>query len=394
LVVVAAVCAEEGADDASLAAALAATRPIADLRLRYEHVDQDGLPRDAVAETLRSRLGFETGKLRSWSLLGEAELVWPADGHGYDSTLNGETGRPVVADPRSHEVNRLQLSGNVGADTSLVIGRQRILYDDHRFVGNVGWRQNEQTFDAVRVVYRPREDVTADFAYINQVNRVFGEDSPVGRFHGDSFVANVAYAAGWGKLTGVATVLDLDEAPADSATTLGVRYAGERAVGEGRIAALATVATQAERGANPLEYREELVAAEVVASRGHWSAGAGIELLGGDGTKGFSTPLATLHRFQGWADKFLATPPDGIDDRYVTLAYTRKPLGPFSSVAAQAVWHRLRAERGPVGYGDELDLQLQATWQRFVAMIKYADYDADQFSTDTRKLWLQLEYVR
>ena len=38
----------------------------------------------------------------------------------------------------------------------------------------------------------------------------------------------------------------------------------------------------------------------------------------------FQTLLATLHKFQGWADKFLTTPPNGIRDLYGSAGYTLK----------------------------------------------------------------------
>ena len=40
-------------------------------------------------------------------------------------------------------------------------------------------------------------------------------------------------------------------------------------------------------------------------------------MLASDNSQGFRTPLATLHAFNGWADLFLDTPPDGLSDIYV-----------------------------------------------------------------------------
>ena len=132
---------------------------ILDARLRYEHVDQQPFAQDADALTLRARLGFETGKAWNTSLLVEGEAVVPLDSH-YNSTTNGHVQYPVVADPEGYELNRLQLTNTSIDATTLTIGRQRITLDDHRFVGNVGWRQNEQTFDALRVgqPHRDRAD--------------------------------------------------------------------------------------------------------------------------------------------------------------------------------------------------------------------------------------------
>ena len=50
----------------------------------------------------------------------------------------------------------------------------------------------------------------------------------------------------------------------------------------------------------------------------------GIEYLEGNGTIGFSTPLATLHKFQGFADVFLTTPASGITDAYGKLGYCQE----------------------------------------------------------------------
>jgi hypothetical protein len=47
----------------------------------------------------------------------------------------------------------------------------------------------------------------------------------------------------------------------------------------------------------------------------------GYEVLEGNGTIGFATPLATLHAFNGWADMFLTTPANGLKDFYLKAAY-------------------------------------------------------------------------
>src|SRR5688500_4664519 len=113
------------------------SKPIIDLRLRSEGVDQAGMAEDAEAITLRGRLGFETGKAWNTTFLAEGDLLWPFATH-YNSTVNGKTGYPVVADAETYEVNRLQLTNTSIADTAITLGRQRINLDDQRFVGNVG----------------------------------------------------------------------------------------------------------------------------------------------------------------------------------------------------------------------------------------------------------------
>lgn len=386
------------ADSGPLAGAIGESKLILDTRLRLEDVDQDPMTQDAEALTLRARLGFETGKAWNTSLLAEGEFVWPLKSD-YNSTTNGNTQYPTVADPESHEVNRLQLTNTSLPQTTVTLGRQRINLDDQRFVGNVGWRQNEQTFDSLRIVNKSVTNLTIDVAYVDQVNRVFGKDSPQGRYNGDSFLANVGYQFPIGKLTAFGYWLEFDPiagvpaAAGDSSQTFGLRFAGDRAVGKVKLAYAASYADQQEYGENPVTFDNDYYLLELTATYRQYSLGAGIESLGGDGVKGFTTPLATLHKFQGWADKFLTTPANGIEDKYVNAGFAFKGVGPLDTLSALASYHDYDAERTSASYGSEIDVQLQAKWQRFTGLLKYADYSTDGLFTDTTKFWVQIEYV-
>lgn len=383
--------------------AFSEAKPIFDTRLRYEGVDQDPMAHEADAMTLRTRLGFETGKAWETTLLVEGELLWPLDSH-YNSTTNNETQYPVVADPESYEINRLQLVNTRIPATTVTLGRQRIALDDQRFIGNVGWRQNEQTFDALRVVNKTVANLTFDVSYVEQVNRIYGKKSNQGRFEGDSVFANVAYQFPIGKLTGYGYTLKFDRiagAPAtvrdvglrDSSETVGLRFAGERPLSKIKVAYAAAYATQEDAGGNPLNFDNDYYLAELTGTYRQYSLGVGVEVLEGNGVKGFTTPLATMHKFQGWADKFLTTPANGIDDRYVNAGVILKGVGPLDTLTAQASYHWYDAERIALDYGTEINLQVQAKWRRFLGTLKYADYRADRLMTDTDKFWVQLDYV-
>lgn len=386
-----------------LAGALGETKPIADVRLRYEFVEQEPFARDANAVTVRARVGFETGKAWNTALLVEGDAVWPLQTH-YNSTTNGNTAYPVVADPEAYELNRLQLVNTSIVDTTITLGRQRVVLDDHRFVGNVGWRQNEQTYDAVRVVNRHIPNVVIDVSYVNQVNRIFGPDGVTGpndgRFHGDTFLGNVAWQTPYGKLTAFGYLVEFDETPQparDSSQTYGLRVQGERPVSRMKLAYSASWATQAEYGDNPLEFSNDYYLAELTGTFRQYSLGAGYEVLQGNGTKGFTTPLATLHRFQGWADKFLTTPVNGIVDLYFSGGYQKKGFGPLETFSLSAVWHDFESERAGIDYGQELDIQLQGKYRRFTGTLKYADYNAAASTPlavrDTTKFWAQIDFV-
>jgi len=130
-------------------------KPIADARLRYELVDQDGLSRNAGAVTLRLRPGV-IASAGEWSALveGETNIVLVDQ---YNDGLNGRVGYPLVADPANAEINRAQIRYAGRNGLGLTAGRQRIELADQRFVGPAPWRQNEQTFDAVRLQWgKPR----------------------------------------------------------------------------------------------------------------------------------------------------------------------------------------------------------------------------------------------
>jgi hypothetical protein len=106
----------------------------------------------------------------------------------------------------------------------------------------------------------------------------------------------------------------------------------------------------------------------------------------------FETPIATGFKFQGWADKFLTTPPDGVRDLYGNLGYGWKQAGPFKALTLQAVYHRFASDRHSRLYGDEIDLLASAKLGKTSLSARYADYQADGFATDTRKFWLQLDW--
>ena len=318
--------------------------------------------------------------------------MWPWE-ESYNSTVNGKTAYPTVADPEYYGLNRLQLTNTSIPGTTLSVGRQRINLDDQRFVGNSGWRQNEQTFDSARVVNTSIRGLTLDLSYLNRVNRVFGPDSPVGRYTGSSYLVNVGYDTPLGKLTAFDYLLSFDQARADSSQGVGLRLAGEQAIGPIKLAYNASYATQQDYSHNPLHYRDDYYIAELTGTFHQVSVGGGVEVLGSDGVKGFATPLATYHRWDGWDDKFLTTPVNGLKRQYVTLGLLARRFAGLDSFTLTATYHDFSAARLGQHYGTEADLQLQGKWRRFTGLMKFADYAADRFATTTRKVWFELDYL-
>jgi hypothetical protein len=386
------------------------TKPIIDTRLRMEQVDQDPLSQDADALTLRVRLGFETGKAWNTSLLVEGDAIMPLeDNYRPDPAVPTMVTYPVVADEEAYEINRFQFANTSLPGTTLTLGRQRILLDDQRFIGNSGWRQNEQTFDAFRMVNRSVTNLVLDATYLNRVNRVNGPDSPQGVYKGDGILLNAGYQTKVGKLSAFGYLLDFDpitNIPAginpvrDSTATYGLRFAGERPVGKVKLGFAASYATQSDYGDNPLDFDLAYEFAELTATFRQFGLGVGTEIMEGTGLpgaagKGFTTPLGTLHKFQGWADKFLTTPPNGLEDLYANASVNLKGVGVLDTLAFVVSYHDYDAEAISADYGSEWDASIAAKHKRFNVMLKYADYLQGELASarTTAKLWAQVEFV-
>jgi hypothetical protein len=365
---------------------------IVDLRARYETVEQGGFDSDAVAFTNRVRTGFETAPLKATTFLAEAVVIDDLVSD-YNSTTNGQTQYPVVPDPADVEaINRFTVTNKSLERTTLTFGRQRLAHDDQRFVGNVGWRQFEQTFDALRAQWAGSK-LKTDLTYAAQVNRVFGPESPQGKWEGDIVLASVAYTLPVGTLTAFDYYLDIDGVAAVSTNTIGVKLAGSKPVGSLTGTYALSYAQQGEAGANAADVDADYALVEGGLNFAKFGVGLGYELLGGDGTTAFGAPLGTLHIFQGWADKFLVTPTAGVEDAYVRFSYPFRKRGKFTNVTALAMFHDYHADAGGAHFGQELNLQLVARTAKVALTAKYADYRADGLFTDTEKLWLSVDYA-
>jgi len=216
------------AETGGISEALANTEARLLLRYRFENVDQDGFDDDANASTLLSRLTLKTGAVAGLHGVVEVDNVSYLGSDAFNNTENGRTDRPVVADPDHTEVNQAYLSYAFAAGSAATVGRQRINHADQRFLGGVGWRQNEQTFDAGTLSLTPLDSVRVDYSYVWRVNRIFGPEGPDADFEGDTHAALVSYTPATGHtLSAFGYWLDFDEAPALSSATYGARYQGK-----------------------------------------------------------------------------------------------------------------------------------------------------------------------
>jgi hypothetical protein len=175
--------------------------------------------------------------------------------------------------------------------------------------------------------------------------------------------------------------------------TLGVRIAGTRPVGRGfSLTYVLDYARQTDWGHSPVRFDLGYLLVEPGVTRGGWTAKAGLERLDGNGVVAVQTPLATLHAFNGWADKFLTTPTTGLRDLYGELGYRFGAGSPLKGLALRAIYHDFRATVIDRRYGGELDLLAHYPIRPGLSVTaKFARYRADRFATDTTKAWFSVQ---
>lgn len=380
------------ADDAWAQATPAAGDWIVDTRLRYENVSQDGLA-DADAATFRARVGYETAAFHGFKALAELEgVVQLSD--DFNDTVNGHTTFAIVSDPEAFEVNRLQLSWTGAEGRRAIVGRQRIVLGNARFVGNVGFRQNEQTFDAIRLEAHPFENANLTYLYLDRVRRIFGDDSLQGEWRSDSHVVQLDMGLPVGRVNVYGLLLDFQNAPSQSSQTYGARWSNEWEMGALHPRVSLEAATQSDYRGNSAGFDLGYQSAELAVRRDRWTVTAGGERLEGNGARGFSTPLATLHAFQGWADVFLTTPPDGVRDLYAGVSYATQPWPAAQPVTLTLVAHDFTDDGGALDFGSEINASARFTLNERISLeAKAACFDGDDARfADRTKVWLSLEY--
>lgn len=351
-----------------------------DLRLRGEYVDYETTP-ETDAETLRTVLGYKTGDYRGFKAFIEFENVSNFGNEDYNSGTTGfgnkNTQFGLIADPALTQMNQFFLEAY-----GFKYGRQKIIYDNARFVGDVGWRQNDQTFDAMTYSNKTLvKDLSLNAAYLTRVNNIYGVERRV-----EAPMANVRYAA-FPQMQPAVFYYGVDEAqaPATSWQHAGVRI-------DGTITNFVYDVSYASQK----DYKDSTEAAVPDASYidvqlgykfGPITVKAQQETL----QKGFKTPLATLHAFNGWADRFLTTPTNGLVD--TNLKLTSK-LADFSFVLAA---HDFQSQVADQKFGQEVDFSVsRPLTSKLTGLLKFASFNADGtvagYTNDTTKIWLQFAY--
>jgi Alginate export len=386
------------------------------VRLRYEQVDEEGVPsitKNSYAPTIRTRFGYTTAPLYGFQgMLEGVNVTVLGPEHNYNAAgSNAQGDRPVVADPPLTRLNQAWLGYSYTNRISTRVGEQRIVLDNQRFIGDSDWRQNMQTFDAAEVASEPITNLDLYYAYVWDVHRVFGNVSglpPANTdFESRSHLINVSYTpCPYARLVGYSYLLDLRNAAGNafSSASYGGYLAGEALLTD-RVAVeyRAEFAWETGYADSPLHYRTEYYNLELGASIAPVAFGAGYEVLGSGvntgaagGRASFQTPLATLHQFNGWDDVFLTTPVDGLRDLY-GYAQVTLPI----QIPIRLVYHKYYADFGGGDYGQEFDIvAVRKLGKHWAALLKYAYYQGQDVAApsltvpnvDIQKFWAQMEF--
>ena len=382
-----------------------------EIRPRYEFADTKGNDfKAANAFTARTRLAVATDSLAEVDGLSAKVGVTAVNNFGYTSYSDGLIANPaggkmpnseyeLILDPQQAMLSEAYLA-YTAADTTLLAGRSHVNLDDQRFIGTVGWRQMERAYDTVTVINKSVEGLTLLGSYVYGyagVNSVITNDTA-------SVLLNVNY-----KASDALVISGFGYMLANIHDTYGIRVSGKAPVSDSiKLNYAVSYAMQAD---NTMQYGSGDVTNKIDASYYDLVIGANMsgfilaaeyEVLGkanGDSTTGFTTPLATLHKFQGFADEFLGqtggSNNNGLADMNVKAGYKAKGFG------KALVWfHKFDAETG--NYSD-LGSEIDAVYANKIpgvtglnGLLKAAYFMAGETGSghenDNAKFWAQLDY--
>jgi len=376
--------------------------PSLDLRTRYEFRDMDELD-PSHSLTSRARLGLLAGNFNGFSAFAELEATavlvddYRSNPTPDNSTFPYVVGNTPIGDPKNFELNQAWLEYK-NDDFAAKLGRQRIIRNNAAFIGNVGWRQNEQTYDAVNLACSGH-GFSLSYAYAERVQRIFGHDAndalpgpPLRDFEGDFHFLDASTTTDFGTLGGYLYLIDVN-----NNTSVGESNTFGAFLDSGPLHA--ELAFQSgTTSLNGMGDYDALYGHFIYTHKGAGATySAGLEYL----EDYFKTPFATLHAFNGFADAFILQRAglndmggayNGLADAY--LGYVRPGL-PWA-LTFKGFLHYFMDDRFGNPYGWEAEAVLAKTFnENFSGILKAAYFDADKSNgyTDIQQLSLEVTHT-
>lgn len=347
-----------------------------DLNFRYrvESADvDDGTNDSALANTLKSRITFNSAEVGGVSLFVQGDSVLHVTDDFYDGDGANTDENDLVLDQETTQINQAYVQYK-GFDTTVKVGNQAINLDNQRHVGSVAFRQDEATFDAVTVVNQSVENLTVVAGFADNKNSITNSNDEM-----DVSILNVKYALS-PELAASTFYYGVEFPSGETLNTIGLRAVGDIS----GIKYEAEVASQNESEADTDALYYNLSAATKVASV---TAKLGLEVFGSDsGDAAFSTPLGTNHKFFGWSDVYLnGNGANGLQDLNFS-AVTK-----VSGVKLVAQLHKFDSVEGSDDLGTEIGIMAAKKFGDYGASIKLAQFsegDEGASKVDATKLWV------
>ncbi len=380
--------------------AAAGSTPFIELRYRYETVDQGNLPNEAQAHTLRTIGGFQTAPYKDFRMAFAFGNTMPIGSNDrYNDGVNNLTAYPRIGDRRDTHAQLAHVQWFGLPQTSVTAGRHYLVIDNQRWVSTSNWRQNRHSFDGLTLKNSSLPDLTLLYSYLFNINRSPGTNTFLGAYKMNTNIFHATYTGVPDlKLSGYAYLMDFDDHAALSNATFGLRAEARHAFTDTfALTGAGEYARQTDYANSPSSFALDYYTIEpgVVIGKdkgpyGSFTAKAGYEVLGGNGTQGLRTPLASQHSQNGWAEIFSTVPASGVSDAYLSGAYRYQlPVEALAPTRVQIAWHRFSSDTGNTHYGDELNVGLsQVFFDHYTFELQYAAYQSDAFSPSTHKLML------
>ena len=375
----------------------------AQIRPRFESVD-DGDPTTANAQayTVRTKLKATGNLLEIPGLSASIGIISVNNfgGHEYNwNTSNYTDGSgkaySTVLDPQKAILSNAEINYKT-CNTLVHAGRGQVNLDNQRFIGTVGWRQLERSYDSIFVANSaiPNLSLLAAWVYgyqgVNDTNTI---DT-------NSILLHAAY-----DVNPALKITAYDYMLANIHDTYGLALTGKVNLGSNVKYRLEyakqkdpsrTIGVDQNVKADAEYYNIDLgtnINGVILGANYEFASGT----TGTDGKTAFTTPLATGHKFNGWADvaNIGSNGGAGLKDSNVRLGYKAAGFGKLL-----AVYHKFTADKA-VGGKDDLGKELDMLYANKVPgynnlnfLIKYASFSKGDIihTNDVKKGWVQLDY--
>lgn len=397
--------AEDAAQAASLKEAITEGKPTINFKFRYENVNQEGALDTAEAFTLRSLIGWKTKPYHDFSVTAEVYGMSPLNDDYNDakkgSPIASRTHYSTIADPEDYDFHQLYVEWSGLPATSVKLGRQGMVLDNWRYVGDVRFRQNWQVFNGVSLLNKSLPDTEVALAHYEQVKLINTKIE-----NANIEIANVKYSfTPTTSLVGYGYLIDWDgkAQQAKSNKTFGLRLDGSQKLNDHwKVLYTAEYAKQDDYKDGSKLIDNDYYRVGAGAGYSDWFLRIDQEKLSGNSdNKAFQTLLGTNHLFQGWADLFLVTPNEGIEDTILIAG------GKVMDATIKAEYHFINSDRdfakvgGGTGdrYGKEFDLGVYYKFTKQISgSVEYASFkEDDEYNgarkRDTEKFWLTAVYA-